>query len=538
MSSPFKFLDAYTKQDQHLFFGRDDEIEELYQRVFKSNLMLVYGASGTGKTSLIQCGLSSKFSDENWFSIYIRRQNDINKSLLNLIKSNSITEVTLEDLDPDESEIVQRVEGLYFDHFKPIYLIFDQLEELFILGEREEQNQFYSNIRDLVNSKIHSNIILIIREEYIAALSRMEEIISKLFDNRVRIEKMRKRVVKEVIEKSCTAIPDIDIDEKERFLNRVIENLTEDELTVELTYLQVYLDKLYRNSEIKENVHIFNMELLEKTGKVHDVLTDFLEEQVQLLPNNDLGWKILKVFITKDGTKKSASLSDIIKALENHYFSNSPSEVKGILMHFVNAKVLTTMEDSADLFEFTHDSLAIKTFEKLDAKERNLFDIQSLITQQYNGYVIRNILLDKENLQYITPYLKDIKLNKNHSNFIEKSRKEINKNRKRRIAGIVGIIVVLTVLTAFSILRSVEANMARKMAEEARKEAIESLQNYLEEQMQRKELEISNRLEKAILFLKAGYKTDALIILDEVKKIDSSSATVNKIELIKKEYGL
>ncbi len=52
MKSPFKFLDAYTKEDRDIFFGREKEIEELYHRVFDSRIMLVYGESGTGKSLL------------------------------------------------------------------------------------------------------------------------------------------------------------------------------------------------------------------------------------------------------------------------------------------------------------------------------------------------------------------------------------------------------------------------------------------------------------------------------------------------------
>ncbi len=64
---PFKFLDAYTKEDGDIFFGRDAEAEELHPRVFQSRLLLVYGPSGTGKTSLIQCGLGSQFDEADWF---------------------------------------------------------------------------------------------------------------------------------------------------------------------------------------------------------------------------------------------------------------------------------------------------------------------------------------------------------------------------------------------------------------------------------------------------------------------------------------
>ena len=49
MNSPFKFLDSYTKEDKDIFFGREQEIEELYQKVFENKTLLVYGVSGIGK---------------------------------------------------------------------------------------------------------------------------------------------------------------------------------------------------------------------------------------------------------------------------------------------------------------------------------------------------------------------------------------------------------------------------------------------------------------------------------------------------------
>ena len=79
--SPFKFLEAYSAQDKHLFFGRDQEIETLFNITFRSRFILVYGPSGTGKTSLIRSGLAKRLSDTDWFSLYIRRKQDINAAL-------------------------------------------------------------------------------------------------------------------------------------------------------------------------------------------------------------------------------------------------------------------------------------------------------------------------------------------------------------------------------------------------------------------------------------------------------------------------
>ena len=77
---PFKFLDAYTRDDSDIFFGREEEVDALYEMVFQADLLLVFGASGTGKTSLIQCGLASRFQSHDWLALNIRRGSNLNVS--------------------------------------------------------------------------------------------------------------------------------------------------------------------------------------------------------------------------------------------------------------------------------------------------------------------------------------------------------------------------------------------------------------------------------------------------------------------------
>ena len=86
MKSPFKFLDSFTKEDKEIFFGRDKETEELYHKIFESKILLVYGVSGTGKSSLINCGLVSKFSESDWLPVNVRRGWNIVESLEKAIR--------------------------------------------------------------------------------------------------------------------------------------------------------------------------------------------------------------------------------------------------------------------------------------------------------------------------------------------------------------------------------------------------------------------------------------------------------------------
>ena len=81
MRSPFKFLDAYTREDKGIFFGRTEEVDALQEMVAKNRLALIYGPSGAGKTSLVQCGLANRYHPTDWYPLFIRRNEDINRSL-------------------------------------------------------------------------------------------------------------------------------------------------------------------------------------------------------------------------------------------------------------------------------------------------------------------------------------------------------------------------------------------------------------------------------------------------------------------------
>src|SRR5512133_543857 len=109
--SPFKFLDSYSKEDRNVFFGRDNEIEELHSRVFQSRILVVYGISGTGKSSLINCGLANKFNDSDWLPVNIRRGSNINLSLYESLKRNMLSDVPGEN----HKGILKVLRSVYLD---------------------------------------------------------------------------------------------------------------------------------------------------------------------------------------------------------------------------------------------------------------------------------------------------------------------------------------------------------------------------------------------------------------------------------------
>src|SRR5580765_2014252 len=55
--NPFPGLRPFEPDEDHLFFGREKEIDELMRRLRTTRFLAVVGTSGSGKSSLVRSGL-------------------------------------------------------------------------------------------------------------------------------------------------------------------------------------------------------------------------------------------------------------------------------------------------------------------------------------------------------------------------------------------------------------------------------------------------------------------------------------------------
>jgi WD40 repeat protein len=477
MKSPFKFLDSYTKEDRDIFFGREREIEELYHRVFESKIMLVYGVSGTGKSSLIHCGLANKFQETDWLPLVIRRGSNILDSLASAIKSASIT--------PQSGEIQtalqfkKAVRSLYLDHYKPVYFIFDQFEELFIFGSKEEDEGFIKILKSLLASEIQCKFIFILREEFLGWLTTFEKSVPGFFSNRIRIEKMDIGNARKVIEGPCKIY---NIDVQEGFADKMLEKLCPPkESEIELTYLQVYLDKIFRlaSEDVADGTGkiIFHISDLDKAGNVYDILGSFLDEQISQLPDPEVAMTILKAFVSARGTKRPVNIEKIREYALSTGKIIDEKTINDLLISFVNLRILQE-KDRNEKYELRHDALASKIFEKITMIEKELLEIRQLIENAYHSWEKRGILLSAEDLQYIGPYETRLYLPDNYSRLVESSKRELVKAQHRRrnmlTAAAIALIIILTGFTLWAVRERGKAVENEKIANEAKTKATTS----------------------------------------------------------------
>ena len=57
LSNPFPGLRPFNEDEEYLFFGRENEVDTMVDKLARTRFLAVLGSSGSGKSSLVNCGL-------------------------------------------------------------------------------------------------------------------------------------------------------------------------------------------------------------------------------------------------------------------------------------------------------------------------------------------------------------------------------------------------------------------------------------------------------------------------------------------------
>lgn len=227
--NPWPGLASFRETDQAFFHGRDAAIVALTELVARARASVLYGASGLGKTSLIQAGLFPRVRKNDLFPVRIRLQiagpdddpaEQVRAALLREAVEHRIEAPTREGAET-LWEFFYRKDALWWNERHRIVtplLVFDQFEEIFTIACRNTATasaarQFLMDLRgiilgfppDVVKARCDADpdealryslsrspvrVLFSFREDYLAEFLELRDLFPAVADNDYRLLRM------------------------------------------------------------------------------------------------------------------------------------------------------------------------------------------------------------------------------------------------------------------------------------------------------------------------------------------------------------
>ena len=143
--NPFPGLRPFAPEESDLFFGREGESEEVLNKLLKNRFVTVIGASGSGKSSLIYCGVlprirdSKKKESQEWKILSFRPGNDpfgnMAEAISDFVAASGQKmidrKIILSELLNNPKGIASAIQKFIVQSDEKVLVVVDQFEELF-----------------------------------------------------------------------------------------------------------------------------------------------------------------------------------------------------------------------------------------------------------------------------------------------------------------------------------------------------------------------------------------------------------------------
>ncbi len=195
----------FGPEDAALFFGRKRETEELYLRVLSVPLLLQFGQSGLGKTSLLQAGLFPLLRAKPFLPVMIRL-NDPAESLTDAVARSIRESVVNEGVDVGDGnatglwELLATTTAWRDDLLLTPVLVFDQFEEVFTLRDQAFRDELAAELGRLATGtpperlqgapleRPDVKLLISLKETHLGELEQFSARIPRLFQERLRLK--------------------------------------------------------------------------------------------------------------------------------------------------------------------------------------------------------------------------------------------------------------------------------------------------------------------------------------------------------------
>jgi energy-coupling factor transporter ATP-binding protein EcfA2 len=216
VENPFPGLRPFSINESHLFFGREGQSEEVLEKLSENRFVAVIGASGSGKSSLMYCGLVPILyggfiteAGSRWRIITTRPGNSPVENLADALAKTDQQETEPEDINLQKSVtqailmrsslgLVECIKQLKLKPDENILLMVDQFEELFRYRASRKDFATYNESEGFVKLLVEAVrqkevpvfIVLTMRSDFIGDCSQFQELTGLINNSNYLIPQM------------------------------------------------------------------------------------------------------------------------------------------------------------------------------------------------------------------------------------------------------------------------------------------------------------------------------------------------------------
>ncbi|MGB4977876.1 MAG: SIR2 family protein, partial [Anaerolineae bacterium] len=339
-ASPYKGLDAFAAGDAAIFFGREEDSARLANKILANPLVVLYGESGSGKTSLLAAGVTPRLVRAG-FHVRLLRVRDLEASA-----------GALPDLPP------------------AAVLILDQAEEMVLLwGEARRQAFAQALMAALADRGRDWRVVLALRSDFLPQLAGLERQLPGLFDRRYWLDRLSWEGAGEAISGPAARFG---VTFEPALVERLLRDLWQD--GVAPPQLQLVCDRLYRQFG-RPGAAITLADYQQVSGAA-GILAAYLSDALAAYSDEERPQvqAVLASLVTSNQTKAVLSVGEVAAA------SGLPVPIAAALLNrLLGQRLLRRLDD--DRFELAHDYLAARIAGWLDVQQVALKQAQELLAR-------------------------------------------------------------------------------------------------------------------------------------------------------------
>lgn len=205
---PYRGLGAFQLEDADRFFGRDELVAEVVEHLDRARVLVVVGPSGSGKSSLVRAGLihavrsGALSGSERWgVALFTPRSNPTEELAYQLRRlAEDVAATPMEAVAPRGlADAIGATTG-------GLLVVVDQLEELFTMNQRREQEAFLealSAIADPAGSPVR--LVLTVRADFYGVCATFPWLARRATANQVLVGPMSHAQMRRAIEQPAIA---------------------------------------------------------------------------------------------------------------------------------------------------------------------------------------------------------------------------------------------------------------------------------------------------------------------------------------------